>query len=79
MTNLPPGVNGNEWAIAGPDYEREVSGGCTVIISDSMGPVRQCIEDIVEYGFRGERWHQCGAGHVTSLPAVEADPDAGRD
>ena len=26
--NYPPGVTGNEYAITGPDYEREVDGKC---------------------------------------------------
>lgn len=71
MSNYPPGVTGNEYEIAGPDYERE---------SDVLCPT--CLEKArtMEQGFRGERWLVCEDGHVTDLePAEGPDPDRAYD
>ena len=34
--NYPPGVTGNEYAIAGADYEKEVKGGCRLCTKSSL-------------------------------------------
>lgn len=55
MTNLPDGVTGREYAIAGPDYERDIEDA----------PCPRCdSSQITEYGYR--RWagrfcRECGA------------------
>ena len=68
-SNYPPGVTGNEFAIAGPDYERE---------SDKPCPV--CGRTTMEYGYRDERWLTCDTGeHTTDLEPYEPDPDRKRD
>ena len=66
--NFPPGVTGNEYAIAGPDYEKE-----------SDVPCSQCdnVPSMVEQGFQGNRWLVCDNGHTTELepPDPGDDPD----
>lgn len=46
--DYPPGVTGNEFAIAGPDYERDVDGEC--------GNGHRALE---EQGYQGTRWLVC--------------------
>lgn len=48
MSNYPPGVSGNEFAIAGPDYEREYEESCPA-----------CLEILYEYGYKKDRWVTC--------------------
>ena len=67
-SNYPPGVTGNEYAIAGPDYERE-----STIICDNCG------HQMTELGYRGERWLSCDCGNSDDLPPIETDPDRAYD
>lgn len=71
MSNYPPGVTGNEFEIAGPDYERESDTACPVCLEKAMS----CMEQ----GYRGERWLVCQDGHVTDLEPPEPDPDRAYD
>lgn len=50
-SNYPPGVTGNEYEIAGPDYEEE--------LPDERCP--QCLRRYTMYaqGYRGTRWVNC--------------------
>jgi len=70
MTNYPPGVTGNEYAIAGPDYEREADGAC---------PKCSLSDTLVEEGYQGQRWLYCGdpaCGYEEALPRLDpADYD----
>jgi len=68
--SYPPGVTGNEYAIAGPDYEKE---------SDERCP--KCDEELMELGYRGERWLACYStcGYTMDLPPIEPDPDRAYD
>ena len=68
MSNYPPGVTGREYAIAGPDYERE---------SDT--PCPRCGQWTLEQGYGADRWLVCDKGHVTDLPRDESDPDIAYD
>ena len=68
MSNYPPGVTGNEYQIAGPDYERE-----------SDEPCPKCGKETFEEGYRGERWLVCEDGHVTDLEPLGPDPDRAYD
>lgn len=65
MSNYPPGVMGNEYEIAGPDYEKE--------IDDRLCPT--CGSPLMEEGYRGERWEVCSDGHEFGLEPLEPDPD----
>lgn len=49
-SNYPPGVTGNEYEIAGPDYEQDHPESCP-----------KCGEHMVEQGYRGQRWVVCVA------------------
>ena len=65
MSNYPPGVTGNEYEIAGPDYERE---------SDT--PCPKCGGPTTELGHHRDRWLVCDNDHSTYLePLDEPDPD----
>ena len=45
----PPGVTGNEYEIAGADYEKELDTPCP-----------KCGENtLMEEGYRGNRWESC--------------------
>ena len=67
--NYPPGVTGNEFAIAGPDYERE---------SDT--PCPECGGATTELGYRGDHWLCCNeCGHESDLERGEPDPDRAYD
>ena len=46
--NYPPGVTGNEFEIAGPDYEQEVDGEC------GNGHT-----ELVELAYGGRAWLSC--------------------
>ena len=48
MTNYPPGVTGNEYAINGPDYEVETHEACP-----------KCGFSLLEQGYYFERWVVC--------------------
>lgn len=50
MSNYPPGVTGNEFAIAGPDFEEERYEWCTTC---------EATTEQVLYGYRHERWIVC--------------------
>lgn len=68
-SNYPPGVTGNEYEIAGPDYSKETEELCP----DCSGP---CMEE----GYRGQRWLSClNYDHTTDLEPPEPDPDRSYD
>jgi len=50
MTNYPPGVTGNEYEIAGPDFEEILNERCP-----------QCYgrDSLIAQGYRGQRWVVC--------------------
>lgn len=70
--NYPPGVTGNEYAIAGPDYEAEMPGPCP-----------QCgREELLTVGFQGTRWVACGACEYASdiqYPGEDEEPPEPED
>lgn len=69
-SNYPSGVTGNEYEIAGPDYEHEVDAPCP----DCHGHV------VMEQGYRHERWLACPmCGWTTDLEPLEFDPDRAYD
>lgn len=68
-SNYPPGVTGNEFAIAGPDYEKE-----------STVPCIECGGPMMELGYRHERWLVCqSCEHTSDLEPEEPDPDRAYD
>ena len=70
MSNYPPGVTGNEFAIAGPDYERESDELCLACGS----------EKTLELGYRGNRWLYCKDCQTEiDLESLEPDPDRKHD
>ena len=71
MSNYPPGVTGNEFAIAGADYEEETNTLCSYDIGDGV----KCNKRTMELGYQGNRWLDCNDGHVTDLPPIEPDGD----
>ena len=63
MSNYPPGVTGNEYEIAGPDYEKDYDTPCP-----------KCGDCMMELGYRGTRWVVCCACDYTAdLPSIEKD------
>ena len=66
--NYPPGVTGNEFAIAGPDYEKEADIPCGA-----------CGGQTFELGYRGEHWITCSCGWTTDLEREGPDPDRAHD
>mgnify|MGYP003679321021 FL=1 len=50
MSNYPPGVTGNEYEIAGPDYERESDTYCS-----------ECGAQMIAQGYRDRHWMTCPA------------------
>ena len=75
MSNYHPGVTGNEYEIAGPDYERESDIPCPFIVGENQ----RCGAATMEEAYRGDRWLVCDKGHVTDLEPLEPDPDRKRD
>lgn len=68
MSNYPPGVTGNEYEIAGPDYEREIDGECP-----------ECGEDgtLMAVGYRSDHWTVCSAcDHQEDRQPEEPDWEA---
>ena len=65
--NYPPRVTGNEYEIAGPDYEKEWE----------EYPCPKCGEGLYEEGYRGRRWLSCCCGWVADLEPSNPgdDPD----
>ena len=47
-SNYPPGVTGNEYQIAGADYEK-----------DYAEPCPKCGDYMVEQGYQSSRWVSC--------------------
>ena len=70
--SYPPGVTGNEYAIAGPDYEREIDRPCSIF---------PCQGFLLELGFHGDRWLACDSCEwTTDLERIdEPDPDRAYD
>ena len=68
--SYPPGVTGNELAIAGLDYER-----------DNGTPCPKCGGATMEQGYHGDRWLGCDdCEHVTDLESLDdPDPDLAYD
>jgi len=62
-SNYPPGVTGNEYEIAGPDYETEVDGECPVCGKSNV---------LWEWCVGGNRWIECSnCDHYRELPRLE--------
>ena len=61
--SYPPGVTGNEYAIAGPDYEEESD----VLCGDCGG-------ETMELGDDRDRWVACDCGWQADLGRLEPDP-----
>ena len=69
-SNYPPGVTGNEYAIAGPDYTQEVDGICPNC--GDYGILFEC-------GYPGDHWRFCGTcGYQEDVDPIEPDPDRER-
>jgi len=66
-SNYPPGVTGNEYAIAGPDYEEE-----------SDLPCPKCGKPTLEQRYRHDRWLVCENDHTTGLEPLDEGPDPDR-
>ena len=71
MTNLPPGVTGFEYEIAGADYEEDSDETCPHIISSMQVHDEiikfTCNQPTLEQGYQGKRWLVCDDNHVTDL------------
>lgn len=63
-SNYPPGVTGSEYAIAGPDYERESDTPCPYVIGKGEDSL-PCGEPTMELGYQYERWLVCDKEHIT--------------
>lgn len=69
-SNYPPGVTGNEYAIAGADYEKEWE----------EYPCPKCGEGLFELGYDGDRWLSCcNCEWQKDLEPPEPDPDRAYD
>lgn len=70
MNRYPPGVTGNEFAIAGPDYDIESDLPCPHTIpydvNDDNAEIA-CGAPTMEWGYRNERYLSCDEGHKTEL------------
>ncbi len=55
MSNYPPGVTGNEYEIAGPDFEEE----------DKNSHCPLCCGDLMIAGYRDRKWLSCVACDFT--------------
>lgn len=63
LSNYPPGVTGNEFEIAGPDWEHEVEGTCD-----------NGHEALVDVGYGHQRWRECNeCDYRIDLPEEERD------
>ncbi len=84
MTNFgwdyPPGVTGNEYAIAGADYSKESNVPCPYEPKKGTEDSLPCGEPTMEEGYQEQRWLACDEGHTTYLePDDGPDPDAAYD
>ena len=71
MSNLPPGVTGNEYEIAGPDYEDEAVRYCPKCDEETEGTIE---------GYDRSAWFRCGVcNNTTDFQADEPDGDRQRD
>ena len=68
VSNYPPGVTGNEYEIAGPDYERELDTSCP-----------DCGGDLVQMGYRWDTWVVCAYCDYQADVAVEGRDVASTD
>ena len=65
--NYPPGVSGNEYAIAGPDHEKELDAYCLTCDSKQPG---------TEQGYGFQRWFICETcGETTELDDIAPEDD----
>lgn len=61
-SNYPPGVSGNKFAIAGPDYERETDIPCPRgphADTERLLAEHPCEGFMIELGYEGKRWLRC--------------------
>ncbi len=72
-SNFPPGVTGNEYAIAGSNYEKESDELCPAILWYGS----ECQAPTMEEGYEDKRWLVCDGGHKTDLETLDPrdDPD----
>ncbi len=75
-SNYPPGVTGNEYEIAGPDYEKDSDEPCPYEPKKGTEDSIPCGESTMEQGYGGERWLVCDNEHVTD---IEHDPGEDSD
>ena len=69
-SNYPPGVTGSEYAIAGPDYEKESDEPCPWV----MWYGAECGGPTMEVGYGQDRWLAClEYDHTTELEPLEED------
>jgi hypothetical protein len=64
VSNFPCGVTGNEYEIAGPDYEKE---------SDIICP--ECGGHTMFAGYREQHWLACQCGWTVDRERPSPDPD----
>ena len=67
MSNYPPGVTGNEYEIAGPDYEDDTDYPCWHC-SNTAGNLRQ--------GYRSQHWVICGGCGLQTDLDMDDGPDS---
>jgi hypothetical protein len=72
--NYPPGVTGNEYEIAGADYEKETDVPCPEVIGKDEDAL-PCGEPTMEQGYQGNRWLVCDNDHTTDLEPLDEGPD----
>lgn len=78
--DYPPGVTGNEYEIAGPDYEKETDELCPRRMdADSINLLSEsnCEGFLIEQGYRGQRWVVCSKCNYQAdlLPLKESRYD----
>ena len=74
--DYPPGVTGNEYEIAGADYEKESDVPCPYEPKKGTEDSLPCGEPTMESGYQGQRWLVCDNGHNTDLDPLDSDgPD----
>ncbi len=77
--NLPPGVTGSEYEIAGPDYEVESGTLCPLswYHAGALSWTETCRATMMEQGFGRKRWLICAEGHRIDLAPSDPgdDPD----